>query len=286
MHKDRWFDLPLHDNAELVELLGEPLVCREAIHRWPGSCIQLVITASRKIYIYKSRRGGECAARFNEAVSNPLVPKARTVHESDGCVCMLREYISKDRKTAEIEGEEASLTFINGVIDAVASMGDGFPTSSDWRGGSARWFAEVEQSVAKLGHTIEAYGYMETEKKALPKILECGLGKAMGEFFERPCIYAHGDLQRKHIIQTSDGIRLIDWYSPGWWPREMELANALRKWGFDPFRYVDPPAVFADYFKEACYCANSQDMYSKYCWYDHDMAGLFEKMLEAARRIS
>jgi hypothetical protein len=48
-----FFDLHLHDDAELAALLGSPLVERTTLHKWPLSCVQRIRTADGRSRIYK-----------------------------------------------------------------------------------------------------------------------------------------------------------------------------------------------------------------------------------------
>jgi len=282
MYQDDSLKVVFHDDEELDGLIGEPIVFRQTIHSRLESVVQLVVTASGQPHIYKTRVGGQYESRVHATVHHPLVLKGRPVYDQNGQLCMLFEYIMGEELKEETKSEEAFFKFIGGIVDRVATMGDDVPATEDWRqGGSARWFAEVERGVAEMGRAISASESKVASTDVLPRLLETGLRKGMGEFFEQPCIFCHGDLHAGHIIKTMDGIRLVDWDVSGWWPRELELANALRQWDYDPLKHVDPRAVFAECFRLAHYYAKHKHRHIDYWW--HHIAGLAKKMEEAAK---
>ena len=287
MRRDLYFDMPLHDNDELAEIVGERIVCREKVHHWPGSRVEVVVGASGQIHFYKSRRGGDIESRFYETVRNPIAVRGRTVHRDRDHVCLLLDFVAADRKQPDIHGDEAKLSLVNTAVDAVASLTGALPAWDDWRpGGSRKWLDHVREMAGRISTTIDAYAYMETKKDALGAIVKLAEREDVARIFDEPCVYGHGDLGPDNIIRTAHGLRVIDWDRPEWRPREIEVAHTLRCWDVDPLEHVDPQVVFADLFLAVCYLNEAQGLYAKHCWYDHEMAQLLERMEDAALRFA
>lgn len=93
MDSHPFFDLRLHSDGELADLIGETLVERVTLHQWPLSCVQRIAGTSGKTRIYKAERGPTVEHRFYAQARSPLLPGARTVYEKDGYVCLLIEYV-------------------------------------------------------------------------------------------------------------------------------------------------------------------------------------------------
>lgn len=57
MHQHKYFNLRLHENVELEEILRTKIVERKTLHEWPLSCVEQIITNEGRKWVYKSHLG-------------------------------------------------------------------------------------------------------------------------------------------------------------------------------------------------------------------------------------
>lgn len=94
MYQHKYFNLRLHDNVELEEILQVKIVERRTLHEWPLSCVEQVITNEGRKWVYKSQFGPTVEPQFYANVKSQLLVAGKTLYESDsGFVNMLFEFI-------------------------------------------------------------------------------------------------------------------------------------------------------------------------------------------------
>src|SRR5271169_4810085 len=93
MFQHPYFDLVLHDDAELGNILASAILTRETIHEWPLSCVQRVKTTDGKEVIYKSQSRPSVEPEVYATIQSDLLPAARTIYRSDEHSCMVIEVV-------------------------------------------------------------------------------------------------------------------------------------------------------------------------------------------------
>ena len=93
MYRHPYFDLWMHDDEELVPLVQSDVLERVTLHEWPLSCVQRLTLADGRKLIYKAQFGPTVESQFYARARSGILPWAKTLHEADGYVCMLIEFI-------------------------------------------------------------------------------------------------------------------------------------------------------------------------------------------------
>lgn len=93
MFKHQWFDLYLHTDEELGEILKTSITIRETLHEWPLSCVQRLITEDDYQWIYKTQTGPTVESQFYAEAKSGLLVTAQTLYEQAGHTIMLFEYV-------------------------------------------------------------------------------------------------------------------------------------------------------------------------------------------------
>ena len=94
MYQHKYFNLRLHDNVELEQILQAKIVERRTLHEWPLSCVEQVITNEGRKWVYKSQFGPTVESQFYANARSKLLVAGNTLYDSEsGFVNMLFEFI-------------------------------------------------------------------------------------------------------------------------------------------------------------------------------------------------
>ena len=122
MQRHRFFNLYLHDDAELAPLLQSDILERVTLYQWPLSCVQRLTTTDGRKLIYKSQFGPTVEPEFYANAKSELLVSAETIHQSDGHVSMLVEYVKapllKDLDVSESQAVQIGRTLLAKIADA------------------------------------------------------------------------------------------------------------------------------------------------------------------------
>ena len=98
MYQHKYFNLRLHDNVELEEILRAKIVERRILHEWPLSCVEQVVTEDGRKWVYKSQFGPTVESQFYANATSKLLVAGKTLYKSEsGFVKMLFEFIEAPR---------------------------------------------------------------------------------------------------------------------------------------------------------------------------------------------
>ena len=247
MHRHRHFNLWLHDDEELVSLLQSHISERLPLHEWPLSCVQRLTTSDGRKVIYKTQFGPTVESEFYANARSDLLPLGKTIHESDGHVCMLFEFV--DRPLIEELGlsEEEVAQIGRAVMKQIAAIPGELPhfvdvsTEEKWRKLIAATLNDIEALIDQGKFSlVDGATVRSLERWAFS-------GSVLSAIRANPGT-VHGDLSGDNLFVLPDGYRLIDWQRPMLGPADLNLAHLLHSLDFDPSRYVDEGVVCVMYF--------------------------------------
>jgi len=226
MHRHPYFNLLLHDDAELERLAGAALLQRQTLHEWPLSCVQKLSLADGRCLVYKAAFGPTVEAEFYARARSPLLLPAQTVYLQDGYACLLIEWVEAPRLEDLALLESELLLLVDAALDGIALIQGDLPCYLDLRSESA-WRTAMGETLLELHglhldgklHQVTAQTIQAIQSWAqTPEVLEA-LAEAPG--------LVHTDLGTDNIFVTPTGLRVIDWQRPIYGPRALDRARLL-----------------------------------------------------------
>ena len=242
MHRHPNFDLVLHDDDELSELLGCRVVERPTLHEWPLSCVQHVTTADGTRIIYKAQAAPTIEPEFYAAARSPLLPRTRTVYRTERHACMLIEFIDAPR-LADLRLPAAEVVRIGrAVIEAMTQIEGQLPTVLGV-GSPVAWAAVAESMLGALHGLVDVGRFTAVDAGALRAIERAAVSKSVLDAVSAPAGLIHTDLGGENVFVLGEDFRVIDWQYPKQGPADLDLAILLESVGLDPRNYVDTGVV-------------------------------------------
>jgi hypothetical protein len=242
MQRHPYFDLWLHEDTELAELLGSPVSERTTLHEWPLSCVQRLRLADGRTRIYKAQALPTIEPAFYASARSPLLVNARILAVADGPPALLFEDLVGPRLADLQLREEEALRHGTAILDAIGQIADVPPTGVDIRT-EAQWAAYAETMLANLNALVEEGSFQRVSRSLIAKLARTMESPAVLAAICSPAGLVHRDLSGDNVFLLPDGYRVIDWQRPILGPVALDLANLLAALGFDPLQHVAPGVV-------------------------------------------
>jgi hypothetical protein len=237
-----WFNLRLHDDAELEAHLGQEIAERVTLHEWPLSCVQRLTLADGRSLIYKSQYGPTVEADVYERARSPLLPWAQTLYRAEGHTCMLIEYIDapmfEDLQPSEAEAARTGRE-VRAQIDQIKGDPPCYVDIRDW----AHWQVYVQAVLGELRSLIDGGAFSQTTAQMAAELGAWTASPAVRSAFDGPCGFVHRDMSADNVLVLPDGYRVIDWQRPLLGPTDLDRVDLLNSLDYDPLHHVDPGVV-------------------------------------------
>ncbi|HLO14713.1 MAG TPA: phosphotransferase [Anaerolineales bacterium] len=247
MYQHKYFNLRLHDNVELEEILRVKIVERRTLHEWPLSCVEQVITAEGSKWVYKSQFGPTVEPQFYANAKSKLLVAGKTLYQSkSGFVNMLFEFIEAPRMEDLKLSDNAIVAAWNNLSQSIAEIEGKLPYYHDISE-QKLWRALMETMLENLEKLVFQGSFQRVDNMALRKLriwtcseeILAALGKNVG--------FVHNDLSNDNIFVLPDGYRIIDWQRPIISPKELDLAALLASLNRETRGFVDQRIVWIMY---------------------------------------
>ncbi len=242
MHPHPYFDLLLHDDAELETLLGAPLRERVTLHEWPLSCVQRVTLADGRRWIYKAQREPSVEAQFLARANSSLLPAARTLWQSETQAALAWVYLDGAPFDPAGHSEADILRLGRELCAQIAALPADLPVYLDVSS-LPRWRRVMKAVLANLAGFIRAGLYTRLQLADVVDLERAAFSPALEKLFQQPARLAHGDLSAENIIILPEGPRVIDWQYPRLAPPGLDWVIFLRSAGLDARRHAAPGAL-------------------------------------------
>ncbi|MEZ4713656.1 MAG: phosphotransferase [Caldilineaceae bacterium] len=248
MHAHPYFDLLLHDNAELATMLGEPIAARETLHEWPLSCVQQLTLASGRTLIYKAQFGPTREPAFYATARSPLLIQAQTVWRQGEHVCMVMEKAPGQPLHSGLLTEEQAVALGQQLIGQIQKMKGDPPAYMDVSDAS-QWQNYVQAVARTLRDLVASARFSQTPLAAIDHLVQAAQQPAVIEAMRTGVGYVHGDLAAENIIvhKRADAhpdkradYYVIDWQRPLRGPTALDLYRFLTSLGHAPHPYCAP----------------------------------------------
>ena len=249
MNAHPYFDLRLHDDAELAALLDAPLIRRELVQAWPLSSVEKIHLADGRVYIYKAQRAPTVEPAFYAAMAahaaqsavaaeaTRLLVGAQTLWEEAPYACLLLEYVdappfAEVYRTYELRPSACSL-----ITRFIGALPEDVPVYLDV-GTPERWDAFVKETIDLL-RLLHAEGACpQVEHQTIMRLAHKLEARVELADLCRESQLLHGDLKPDNVLMTDLTIRVIDWQRPLRGPRLLDVGTLLEGLGVDPIPHV------------------------------------------------
>jgi aminoglycoside/choline kinase family phosphotransferase len=231
MHSHPYFDLPIHDDAELSELIGSPIHEQVTLHEWPLSCVQRITLADGQRWIYKSQAQPSVEAQFYARVKSSLLPAARLLWEEGGKTILLLEYLGeKTMEDKPMGGKRQVMNWGHVACEKIAALPTDLPCYLDV-GTLPRWRTVMGAVIENLRGFIQQGIYTRLTLEQVGMLERAAFSSEVVELFEQPPCLAHGDLTMENMFLLPGGLRVVDWQRPLLAPPGLDLATFIQSSG-------------------------------------------------------
>jgi thiamine kinase-like enzyme len=247
MYQHKYFNLRLHDNVELEEILRVKIVERKTLHEWPLSCVEQVTTNEGGKWVYKSQFGPTVEPQFYANAKSTLLVVGKTLYESEsGFVNMLFEFVEASQIEDLNLSDNAIIAAWNNLSQSIAKIEGKLPYYHDISE-KKLWEELMETMLENLEKLVFQGSFQRVDKIALRKLRKWAFHKEVVAALGKNVGFVHNDLSSDNIFVMPDGYRLIDWQRPAIGPKELDLATLLASLNREVRRFVDQSIVWIMY---------------------------------------
>jgi hypothetical protein len=272
MVKDEDFDLLLHDDRELENLIGGDIVERTTIHKWPLSNVQRLKLSDGRKFIYKAQAGPTVEGEFYSKARSPLLVPARILHDAaGGYLCLLLDYVDAPLLRELKLSEEETLATAREITGQIAAIKVTLSPMVDLRG-PAKWEAFAGETIAMLDGLVKDGRFKATTETMVRRIESLARSDLVLAAIADRSAFLHGDLNGGNVFKCPDGYRVIDWTRPRWGPGELDCVEMMMKGGFNPLRHFARGLVMVSVFLGINWAAQCQLRWFREGHYDEWVA--------------
>jgi thiamine kinase-like enzyme len=247
MYQHKYFNLRLHDNVELEEILQVKIVERRTLHEWPLSCVEQVITKAGKKWVYKSQFGPTVEPQFYANAKSKLLVDGKTLYQSEsGFVNMLFEFIEAPRIADLNLPDDAIIASWNNLSQSITKIEGKLPHYHDISE-KKLWEALMETMLENLEKLIFQGSFQSVDNRALRKLRKWAFSEEVLAALGKNIGFVHNDLSSNNVFILPDGYRIIDWQRPVIGPKELDLATLLASLNREAKKFVDQSIVWIMY---------------------------------------
>lgn len=224
MHKHPHFALWLHDDAELAHIIGSAIVDRSEIHAWPLSCVERVTTANQRHYFYKAQSQPSVEVAVYAQVHAPCLAPV-TIMPSSVPDC-LPALLFGDTGARPIHPHTLTLDHIEQILAALRTLPNDMPhhrNLATW----ALWLAHMRETLQLLTQLIDTGQFTQVTVDDVNLLRTIAQSRAMQRLFDDDIGIVHGDCHPNNILQSADGLVVIDWQRPLLGPRIIDRIELL-----------------------------------------------------------
>lgn len=245
------FDLRLHDDDELANLLGAAILTRESLHAWPLSSVEEIRLADERVYVYKAQRAPTVEPAFYAAmaavapeatVSTQVLVGAETLWEEPPYACLLLEHVDAPRLDAVARQQHVGMAICALIHRAVGELPQAVPVYRDL-GSPEQWSVFTDELVDLLRRSVVEEAFVQVQSRQIDALAAY---LAAQPEFAAACTgtrLVHGDLTAENVFVTANGVRIVDWQRPLIGPPALDMATLLASVGIDPVPHVGATIV-------------------------------------------
>lgn len=237
MQRHPYFQLWLHDDAELANLLGSPIIQRTTLHEWPLSCVQRLHCAAGQRYIYKVQAPPTVEPTFYRQAHSPLLVAAQILPSDHEPPALLLEDVQACSLLDLDVATLAAWTMVETILTQIAQIAGDLPTLSDIRS-EEQWLVHGEAICTDLDVLVSTGTFQQVTPALIEQVALHSRSPSVMTAINGPTGYVHLDLQPENILVLADDYRVLDWQRPIWGPVALDQATLLEAVGLDPVMHV------------------------------------------------
>jgi hypothetical protein len=237
VYRHPYFDLYLHTDSELGDLLGSPILQRQTLQEWPLSCVQRLTTSDGRKRIYKAQHDPTVEPEFYAQARSSLLITANTIHHTGVYSAMLFDEIDSPTLEKLNLSESQALAFGRNLLQRIAQIDGELPHYLDVHT-EQKWYERMGLVLSDLKGLVEAGIFQSVHLEDLVQLERWAFCEDVLATFQAGTGTVHNDLAGDNVFMLPDGPRLIDWQRPILGPTSLDLALLLESLGFDPLPYV------------------------------------------------
>jgi hypothetical protein len=243
VNRHPYFDLYLHDAAELGTLLGSPVCQRQTLQEWPLSCVQRITTSGGRKCIYKAQHEPTVEPEFYAKARSSLLIPARTIFRAGMYSAMLLDEIDGPTLEQLQFSESEALEFGRALLQQIAEINGELPCYLDIST-EQKWTERMGLVLGDLKGLVETGMFQSVHPEDLAHLERWAFCEAVLATFQARMGTVHNDLAGDNVFLLPDGPRVIDWQRPILGPTHLDLALLLESVGFDPLPHVGEGIVW------------------------------------------
>ncbi len=242
MHRHPYFDLWLHDDAELADVLGSPVVERATIHEWPLSSVQRVRTADGRRHIYKVQAPPTVEPQFYARARSPLLVPVRVLPSRGTTAAMCMDEVDAPRLSDARPSESEAPVVAAALIRQIGEIAGDLPAFADISTPD-RWADHFGTALDDIRACVEEGSFKQVDGALVDRLARLTESPDVLAAIRSPSGYVHSDLMGDNVLITGDGYRVLDWQRPIRGPVALDVATLLISLGMDAAPHVLPGVV-------------------------------------------
>lgn len=243
MFKHQWFDLYLHTDDELGDLLNTSIVKRETLHEWPLSCVQQIVTADGQQWVYKTQREPTVESQFYAGVQSDLLVETKTLYTQAEHVILLFEYVDAPLLESLSLTADETIKIGRDVQQQMGMIEADCPILFDVSSRD-KWEQMAQWTLDNLRYLVDDGSLTYVTTDALVALKPHVLSPTVLDAASHNSGLVHGDFTGENLFVLPDKkYKLIDWSRPFRGNTDIDLATLLESAGYDPLAYVEKPIL-------------------------------------------
>ncbi|MFC5648827.1 phosphotransferase [Paenibacillus solisilvae] len=256
MHRHHLFELLLHDDDELAELLGSLVSERTTIHEWPLSCVQRIRTESGSSYIYKVQAPPTLEADFYGRARSALLVSARVIEAEGTTTAMIMEEVDAPRLNDNHLEETEAIAIASDLLEQIAEIEGELPAMVDICT-EERWASYIRSVLDDIRALIREGSFHQVDLELVNCLSRWSESPSLKNAIHSRSGYVHADLKAENVLVTPKGYLVLDWQRPIRGPVALDCATLLISLGIDPTRHVSLGIVQLYHFLQIAWYAQA-----------------------------
>lgn len=246
--------LAMHDDEELAQILGSPVVARRLVHEWPLTRIEELRLLDGRHLAYKTQLPPSVEPQFYARARSPILVNHTDLGRVGHGHAIVTAWIDAPTLYSHDSDDEAYLRRATQVSKAIADIAGEPPVYLDLSTGPA-WKTAVRSTGRRLRALIDSGRFARISTTRIDELdAWADRHTTIAAVTADPGI-VHGDLMPDEVFlfddcddPTAANSRVIDWQRPVLGPRGLDLVGLLHARGIDPQPHVGAELIRIDAF--------------------------------------